>query len=248
VTGTAAIDMISKISRKRKQPHLVPLVFIDTLYHFQETLDLVKEVEKKYKVEVQVFYPPGVSTTAEFEAKYGEKLWEEDEDTYDYLVKVRFRFSLFLTAFLPPSFESLLPNLDLVRNRRKAPDTDPASSTGRACPTSIRHPWCQGRHHRSSPHPGSGPCYPSTPRNRLDRPLCTWGFQEVKDYIDMAGVPYNPLLDQGYKSVGDWHSTVLPKEGESERSGRWASNKTKTECGLHKVRLLPHLSRAQPRR
>lgn len=53
----------------------------------------------------------------------------------------------------------------------------------------------------------------------------------------MAGVPYNPLLDQGYKSVGDWHSTVLPKEGESERSGRWASNKTKTECGLHKVRL-----------
>jgi phosphoadenylyl-sulfate reductase (thioredoxin) len=79
-------------------------------------------------------------------------------------------------------------------------------------------------------------------------PLCTWGFQEVKDYIDMAGVPYNPLLDQGYKSVGDWHSTVLPKEGESERSGRWASNKTKTECGLHKVRLLPHLSRAQPRR
>jgi phosphoadenosine phosphosulfate reductase len=53
----------------------------------------------------------------------------------------------------------------------------------------------------------------------------------------MAGVPSNALLDQGYKSIGDWHSTVLPKEGESERSGRWASNKTKTECGLHKVRL-----------
>lgn len=89
MTGTVAIDMISSISRKRKQPHLVPLVFVDTLYHFQETLDLVKRIEKKYKVEVQTFYPPGVETTAEFEAKYGEKLWEEDEDTYDYLVKVR---------------------------------------------------------------------------------------------------------------------------------------------------------------
>jgi hypothetical protein len=37
----------------------------------------------------------------------------------------------------------------------------------------------------------------------LANPLCRWGFQDVKDYIEMAGVPYNPLLDQGYKSIGD---------------------------------------------
>lgn len=65
-------------------------------------------------------------------------------------------------------------------------------------------------------------------------PLCRWGFAEVKDYVDMAGVPYNELLDQGYKSVGDWHSTKVPVEGEDERGGRWAGNGAKTECGLHK--------------
>jgi phosphoadenosine phosphosulfate reductase len=81
--------MIASISRKRKQPHLVPLIFIDTLYHFQETLDLAKKIEKKYKLKLATFYPPGVETVGEFEEKYGEKLWENDEDTYDYLVKVR---------------------------------------------------------------------------------------------------------------------------------------------------------------
>ncbi len=63
-------------------------------------------------------------------------------------------------------------------------------------------------------------------------PLATWSFEQVKDYIDMAGVPYNALLDQGYKSIGDWHSTKPAVAGEGERAGRWAGA-TKTECGLH---------------
>jgi len=47
-------------------------------------------------------------------------------------------------------------------------------------------------------------------------------------------VPYNPLLDQVYKSIGDWHSTK-PLNGDSsnERDGRW-EGQNKTECGLHK--------------
>lgn len=50
------------------------------------------------------------------------------------------------------------------------------------------------------------------------------------------GVPYNPLLDQGYKSIGDVHSTALPDPNAAtdagERSGRW-QGKAKSECGLH---------------
>lgn len=77
-------------------------------------------------------------------------------------------------------------------------------------------------------------------------PLCRLSFSDVKDYIEMAGVPYNVLLDQGYKSVGDWHSTrptistgasgtVTPADGEEgERAGRWSGDVKKTECGLHK--------------
>lgn len=53
------------------------------------------------------------------------------------------------------------------------------------------------------------------------------------EYIDANNVPRNALLSQGYKSVGDWHSTAKSGEGdEGERAGRW-QGKDKTECGLH---------------
>lgn len=201
LTGLAATDMISHISRKRKQPHAVPLIFLDTLYHFDETLDLARRVERKYKLELKTYRPPGVSTVHEFEAKYGERLWETDEDTYDYLVKVE------------PARRAYdeLGVKAVITGRRRSQGADRAALE----PIEVD----------------------STGLVKVN-PLCRWRFQDVKDYIDMAGVPYNPLLDQGYKSVGDWHSTVKPKDGEGERSGRWASNKTKTECGLHKVRSL----------
>ena len=50
------------------------------------------------------------------------------------------------------------------------------------------------------------------------------------DYIRARELPYNPLHDQGYASIGDTHST-LPGEG---RAGRWAGT-DKTECGIHTV-------------
>ncbi|KAJ2828353.1 3'-phosphoadenylsulfate reductase, partial [Coemansia furcata] len=64
-------------------------------------------------------------------------------------------------------------------------------------------------------------------------PLAMWSFQQVWTYLRANEVPYNALLDQGYKSVGDYHSTRPVKEGEDERAGRWAGEE-KTECGLHK--------------
>lgn len=64
-------------------------------------------------------------------------------------------------------------------------------------------------------------------------PLWQWPFPVVDWYIKENNVPYNKLLDQGYRSVGDWHSTVKVAEGEDERAGRWAG-KEKSECGLHK--------------
>lgn len=63
-------------------------------------------------------------------------------------------------------------------------------------------------------------------------PLFAWNFSLVEWYIKENAVPRNKLLDQGYRSVGDWHSTRKVKEGEDERAGRWAGRE-KTECGLH---------------
>lgn len=80
--------MISKISVDREETHLVPLIFFDTLHHFPETVELSKRVEETYLIETSVYTPPGVSSPEEFAAKYGDKLWETDEASYDYLVKV----------------------------------------------------------------------------------------------------------------------------------------------------------------
>lgn len=66
-------------------------------------------------------------------------------------------------------------------------------------------------------------------------PLANWSFQQVIDYIKSNNVPYNELLDRGYKSVGDWHSTKPVREGEDERAGRWQGQQ-KTECGIHNPR------------
>ncbi|KAI0268135.1 hypothetical protein BC834DRAFT_868035 [Gloeopeniophorella convolvens] len=65
-------------------------------------------------------------------------------------------------------------------------------------------------------------------------PLCAWNVQLVELYIKEHGVPHNALLGQGYRSVGDWHSTVPSGAGDAgERAGRWAGREEKTECGLH---------------
>ncbi len=66
-------------------------------------------------------------------------------------------------------------------------------------------------------------------------PLCAWDRARVWAYIQAHDVPYNPLHDQGYPTVGCTHCTkpVLgAKIGEYSRDGRWAET-GKTECGLH---------------
>ena len=65
-------------------------------------------------------------------------------------------------------------------------------------------------------------------------PLFSWTFPFVQWYVDTNKVPRNKLLDQGYRSVGDWHSTAKSADGDQgERAGRWAGKAEKTECGLH---------------
>ena len=51
-------------------------------------------------------------------------------------------------------------------------------------------------------------------------------------YISEHDIPYNPLHNQGYPSIGCTHCTRKPAEGEDARAGRWAGT-SKTECGLH---------------
>jgi phosphoadenosine phosphosulfate reductase len=64
-------------------------------------------------------------------------------------------------------------------------------------------------------------------------PLARWTWADVWTYIKVYEVPYNPLHDQNYPSIGCTHCTAPVAPGEDPRAGRWKTF-TKTECGLHK--------------
>lgn len=195
LTGLATLDMINKISVERNQNHIVPLIFLDTLYHFKETLDLAERCKETYNVPLKVFKPMHCTTTADFETEYGQKLWETDEDSYDYLIKVE-----------PArrAYEELGVKSVITGRRRSQKGDREAIPILEVDGTGLI---------------------------KLN-PLAYWDFQQVWTYIRANEVPYNALIDQGYKSIGDWHSTHAPESGD-ERSGRW-SGQQKTECGLHK--------------
>jgi phosphoadenosine phosphosulfate reductase len=63
-------------------------------------------------------------------------------------------------------------------------------------------------------------------------PLAELTDQQVWSYIVEREIPYNPLHDAGYPSIGCTHCTRPPGAGEAPRAGRWADAE-KTECGLH---------------
>jgi phosphoadenosine phosphosulfate reductase len=65
-------------------------------------------------------------------------------------------------------------------------------------------------------------------------PLMSWTKRDVWAFIVTHKVPYNPLHDRGYASIGCWPCTRAVANGEDERAGRWAGH-AKTECGLHSL-------------
>ncbi|WP_234733173.1 phosphoadenylyl-sulfate reductase [Tellurirhabdus bombi] len=65
-------------------------------------------------------------------------------------------------------------------------------------------------------------------------PLMDWSFDQVKEYIRENNVPYNPLHDRGFVSIGCQPCTRAIREGEDFRAGRWWwEDQSKKECGLH---------------
>ncbi|KAM3068288.1 3'-phosphoadenylsulfate reductase [Clarireedia jacksonii] len=199
VTGLVTLDMLSKLQQEQPELPGIDAIFLDTLYHFKETLELVEKTKKRYpNVNLHVYKPEGCNTVEDFEAKHGKELWKTNADLYDWVAKVE------------PA-QRAYSELDVA-----------AVLTGRRRSQGAK-------------------------RESLDivevdeaglikiNPLAVWSFKDVQNYIRENNVPYNDLLDRGYKSVGDWHSTEPVNEGEDERAGRWKGTE-KTECGIHNKR------------
>lgn len=94
--------------------------------------------------------------------------------------------------------------------------------------------WMSGIRRDQSPHRAGAPIVGWDKKFGLVKisPLANWTKKDVWKMIVDEGVPYNPLHDRGYPSIGCWPCTRAVMEGEDERAGRW-SGSGKTECGLH---------------
>src|SRR4029079_4203876 len=93
--------------------------------------------------------------------------------------------------------------------------------------------WMSGLRRSEAPTRANTPIVARDLRGLIKvNPIATWTELDVAGYIDDHDVPVNPLVAQGYPSIGCWPCTTKVKDGAAPRSGRWAG-RDKMECGLH---------------
>lgn len=168
------------------------IVFLDTGYHFPETLATLDRVRERYPVNVKVLLPR--QTVAAQDALFGARLHDRDPDA--------------------------CCNLRKVEPLRRALEPYDAWASG------IRRDETVSRRAIR---------VVDWDRNRAMvkvNPLAAWTQDQVDRYIAENDVITNPLLEQGYPSIGCAPCTRKVKPGESARAGRWAGS-GKDECGLH---------------
>lgn len=98
----------------------------------------------------------------------------------------------------------------------------------------TKRAWISGVRREQSPTRAGAPFLEWDRRFGLAKanPLAAWTAAQLWDYVHAHAVPYNPLHDQGFPSIGCWPCTRAVRAGEDPRAGRWAGF-AKTECGLH---------------
>jgi len=166
----------------------VPVIFLDTGYHFAETIGTADAAESVYGLNL-LRVRPKMSVAQQDEA-YGPRLYERDPDLCCSLRKVT------------PLREAMKPYVAWATGLRR----DEADSRRNARLVE----W-------------------DASKNRVKvNPLVAWSDEQIDGYIAEHGVLVNPLLSEGYGSIGCEPCTL---KGLG-RSGRWA-NLRKTECGLH---------------
>jgi len=181
------VDMLSKL-----QPR-VRAFFLDTDFHFEETLALKQKMLDRYPtLDLTVIKPQ--LTVPQQDALYGEELFRHSPDQCCQLRKVE----------------------PLQRALR-----------GYRC-------WMSGLRREQSSSRAHLPLLLWDGFRDMVKvnPMAYWTKREVWQYIFAHDLPYNPLLDQGYPSIGCAPCTHQPLPGQDERSGRW-QGKAKQECGIH---------------
>jgi phosphoadenosine phosphosulfate reductase len=141
--------------------------------------------------------------------------------------RVARRYPIALTVLHPDR----LPD-DLWRT-----DTDACCAARKVQPLDAhlagKHAWISGLRRADSPSRVTTRIVERDHRGLVKiNPLATWTDDDVDDYVATHDVIVNPLLFDGYASIGCWPCTRRVADGEDTRAGRWAGS-GKTECGLH---------------
>jgi phosphoadenosine phosphosulfate reductase len=170
----------------------IDVVFLDTGYHFAETVGTRDAVAATMPVNV-VTATPG-QTVAEQDATYGKDLYKTNPDLCCALRKV---------APLKNSLE---------RYDAWATGLRRAETHDRIIAPVVGWDARKGKVKVS--------------------PLARWSDEQVQRYIEDNNVLVNPLVYDGYPSIGCWPCTRRVAPGDDPRSGRWAGT-NKTECGIH---------------
>lgn len=170
----------------------VPVIFLDTGYHFAETIGTRDAIESVYDIRVLNVTPE--QTVAEQDRFLGKDLFARDPGECCRLRKVA------------PLGKTLRGYSAWVTGLRRA-----EAST-----------------RTNAPLVGFDEGFKLVKIN----PLATWTDEDVQNYIDEHGVLVNPLIYDGYSSIGCSPCTAKPLVGADPRSGRW-QGLAKTECGLH---------------
>jgi phosphoadenosine phosphosulfate reductase len=72
----------------RDLKHTVPVIFLDTLYHFPQTLELVSKVKELYNLDLKTYKMPELDSREAFTAKYGDALWDKDISQFHQITKI----------------------------------------------------------------------------------------------------------------------------------------------------------------
>ncbi|MFE4517679.1 phosphoadenylyl-sulfate reductase [Kitasatospora sp. NPDC056783] len=172
----------------------VDVVFLDTGYHFPETIGTRDAVAATMPVNVITLTP--LRSVAEQDAEHGPRLHDRDPDLCCSLRKVE-------------PLNRGLAGYDA---------------------------WATGLRRDESPSRANTPVVSWDPKRRKVKiaPIARWTQDDVDAYVAAHGVLLNPLLWEGYTSIGcsPLSCTRKPAEGEDARAGRW-SGSGKTECGIH---------------
>jgi phosphoadenosine phosphosulfate reductase len=154
-------------------------------------------------------------------------------ETYAYWGEVEQRYGATIEVFAGPSSEQLEAVHGALLWER---NPDLYLSIAKVAPlvTALGglDAWISGIRRDQSPTRADAPKLGWDDQHELWKanPLADWTGEMCWDYIRARELPYNPLHDRGYDSIGDSHSTQ-PGAG---RSGRWAGT-GKLECGIHTV-------------